>query len=291
MKEPLKNTLQEDYSYCEKVIKKHSRSFYYAFSQLPEDKAKAIYAIYAFCRRADDTVDTAPNTTQQRKNLDQLEHELNLFEAGNPIDIPVWRALTDVFERYPMDIEPFYHQIKGQRMDIDFATPETLEDLEVYSYYVAGTVGLMLLPILAKKHSQKAKESALSLGVAMQITNILRDVGEDLKENNRIYLPIHVLSQENYSVEELKSGSATPAFIRIWEKLASRSETLYEQFKQVIHLYDPESQLPVLLSANVYRGILDAVRKNNYNCFDKRNAVSLIEMDKIRRKTVQFLKM
>lgn len=290
MSGPLNNTLKDDYLYCEKVIKKHSRSFYYAFSQLPEDKAKAIYAIYAFCRRADDTVDTAPDSIQQRKNLDQLEHELNLFETGKPIDSPVWRALADVFERYSMNIEPFYQQIKGQRMDIDFASPETLEDLEEYSYYVAGTVGLMLLPILAKKHTQQARESALSLGVAMQLTNILRDVGEDLKDNNRIYLPLHMLSQENYSIEELAKEAITPNFIRIWEKIANRSEVLYEKFKTDVHLYDSESQLPVLLSANVYRGILDAVRKNNYNCFDKRNAVSLIEMDKIRRKVNHFLK-
>lgn len=290
MKEPLDRMLEMDYLYCEEVIKKHSRSFYYAFSQLPEEKAKAIYAIYAFCRRADDTVDMAPNAAQQLKNLDQLEHELTLFKEGRPVDNPVWRALTDVFERYPMNIEPFYHQIKGQRMDIDFKSPDTLADLEDYSYYVAGTVGLMLLPILAKKYTQEAAKSALSLGVAMQITNILRDIGEDLKENGRVYLPAHILKQENYTIEDLKKGSITASFIHIWEQLASRSEALYECFKKDIHLYDPESQLPVLISANVYRGILNEVRKNNYNCFDKRNAVSLVEMDKIRRKTKQFLK-
>lgn len=290
MREPLDRMLEKDYLYCEEVIKKHSRSFYYAFSQLPEEKAKAIYAVYAFCRRADDIVDTAPNATQQRKNLGRLEHELTLFEEGRPIDNPVWRALTDVFERFPMNIEPFYHQIKGQRMDIDFTSPATLAELEDYSYHVAGTVGLMLLPILAKRHTQEAAESALSLGVAMQLTNILRDIGEDLKENGRVYIPTDILSQESYTIEDLKKGSITDAFIRIWERLAKRSEALYDQFKKDVHLYDPESQLPVLISANVYRGILDAVRKNNYNCFDKRNAVSLLEMDKIRRKTKKFLK-
>ncbi|MBM6613280.1 phytoene/squalene synthase family protein [Desemzia sp. RIT804] len=290
MREPLDRMLNEDYLYCEEVIKKHSRSFYYAFSQLPEEKAKAIYAIYAFCRRADDTVDMAPNAEQQRKNLDQLERELVLFEAGKPLDDPVWCALTDVFQHFPMDIEPFYHQIKGQRMDIDFASPNTLEDLEEYSYYVAGTVGLMLLPLLAENPTKEIAESAVSLGIAMQITNILRDIGEDWRENTRVYIPSQILDQENYSMKELKSGAITSNFICIWERLASRSEELYENFKKDIHLYDKESRLPVLVSANVYRGILDAVRKNNYNCFDKRNAVTPLEMDKIRRKTKQFLK-
>ena len=289
MSGPLNSTLKDDYLYCEKVIKKHSRSFYYAFSQLPKDKAKAIYAIYAFCRRADDTVDTAPDAFQQCENLEQLERELTLFEEGKPLDKPIWRALTDVFERYPMSIEPFYHQIKGQRMDIDFISPDTLEDLEEYSYYVAGTVGLMLLPILAEKNTQETAESALSLGVAMQLTNILRDIGEDLKGNNRVYLPSQMLKKENYSLKDLEKSAVTPAFIRVWEQLADRAEYLYEQFEKGIYLYNPESQLPVLLSANVYRGILDAVRKNGYNCFDKRNAVTLIEMENIRKKTQQFL--
>lgn len=290
MREPLGRTLDEDYLYCEAVIKKHSRSFYYAFSHLPEDKAKAIYAIYAFCRRADDTVDTAPNAEEQLRNLDQLERELILFEEDKPLDDPVWRALTDVFQRFSMDIEPFYHQIKGQRMDIDFVSPNTLEDLEKYSYYVAGTVGLMLLPILVEKPTKELAESAVSLGVAMQITNILRDVGEDWRDNSRVYFPLNILDQENYSMTELKSSAITPAFIRIWEQLADYSEELYENFKKDIYLYDKESRLPVLVSANVYRGILDAVRKNNYNCFDKRNAVTPLEMDKIRRNTKRFLK-
>jgi len=91
-------------------------------------------------------------------------------------------------------------------MDIDFVSPETLGDLEEYSYYVAGTVGLMLLPIIAKENKEAAKASAISLGVAMQITNILRDVGEDLKDNNRVYLPNQILSQEKLSKEDLIRG-------------------------------------------------------------------------------------
>ena len=289
MREPIEMTLQEDYLYCEKVIKKHSKSFYYAFSKLPKEKAQAIYAIYTFCRYADDTVDTIENSVQQRLNITQLENELIEFENGNAVDTPMWRALADVFDRFDMDIEPFYDQLKGQRMDIDFVSPETLEDLEEYSYYVAGTVGLMLLPIIAKENKEKAKKSAVSLGVAMQITNILRDVGEDWKENKRIYLPDSILSREKFTKEDLINSHVSDSFISIWENLAYRAEALYDSFRKEIRLFDKESQLPVLVSADVYRGILNAVRRNQYDCLQTKNYVSPMEMNKIQREAKRFL--
>ncbi|MER2040105.1 phytoene/squalene synthase family protein [Desemzia incerta] len=289
MREPIEMTLQEDYLYCEKIIKKHSKSFYYAFSKLPKEKAQAIYAIYTFCRYADDTVDTVKDSAKQRLNITRLENELKAFESGNAVDTPMWRALTDVFERFDMDIEPFYDQLKGQKMDIDFVSPETLGDLEEYSYYVAGTVGLMLLPIIARENKEAAKASAISLGVAMQITNILRDVGEDWKDNKRVYLPNQILSEEKFSKEDLIRGQVNDSFIRIWENLAHRAESLYDSFRKEIQLFDKESQLPVLISADVYRGILNAVRRNQYNCLQTRNYVSPLEMNRIQRESKRFL--
>ncbi len=290
MNSSIEATLQKDYRHCQRVIKQQSKSFYYAFSQLPKEKAQAVYAIYAFCRRADDTVDEEKSRMQQQSSLNQLEEELRQFEMGKTPDSPVWRALRDVFNRYPMNIRPFYDQLRGQRMDIDFAVPRTLEELETYSYYVAGTVGLMLLPILAAKAGKEAESSAVRLGTAMQLTNILRDVGGDLKENQRLYLPISICKQENCSVEKLLNGQPDAAFIRVWERLAKRAETLYEQFKQDIYLYDEESRLPVLAAAHIYRGILNAVRKNQYNCLDQRNAVSFMEKKDIYQEAKDFLK-
>lgn len=289
MKDFIGMTLKEDYLYCEKVIKKYSKSFYYAFSQLPKEKAQAIYAIYTFCRHADDAVDTLGDSVQQCRNLTRLEEELAEFEKGNTLDDPMWRALTDVFDRFDMDIQPFYDQLKGQRKDIDFKTPQDLKDLEDYSYYVAGTVGLMLLPIIAKENKAKANNSAISLGIAMQLTNILRDVGEDWKDNKRVYLPEDILTQENYTQEELANGTINDAFIRVWEKLALRAEELYDSFRKEIQFYDRESQLPVLISADVYKGILNAVRKNQYNCLHTRNYVSPVEMNKIQRESKRYL--
>ncbi len=270
-----------DFLYCEEIIKKHSKSFYYAFSQLPEKKAKAIYAIYAFCRSADDRVDENIDPISQRRDLERLKHELDLFNRGEEINHPLWRALRHVFNHYDMDIQPFYDQLIGQGMDIDFKQPNTLEQLEDYSYYVAGTVGYMLLPIIGSKSMTTLKGAAIDLGVAMQITNILRDIGEDYQEKERIYLPKEDLDYIGYSINDLSSGVINESFIELWEKLALRAEVLYDSFTKHIHHFDSDSQMPVALSAQVYRGILNAVRDNDYDCLSMRNYVAKEEMEQM----------
>lgn len=234
-------SLASDYKYCEQIIKRHSRSFYYAFSKLPAEKAKAVYAIYAFCRTADDSVDENGTREAQLDALRKLEEDLILFEVRKERDEPMWRALRDVFNRFDMDIKPFYDQIKGQYMDIDFSMPETIEDIERYSYYVAGTVGLMLLPIIASKNCSALQKDAVYLGIAMQLTNILRDIGEDLTFKNRVYIPREIMVQEKYSVTELKQSVINEAFMSVWERMARHAEKLYAKFHRTVHLYDADS--------------------------------------------------
>lgn len=270
------SSIEQAYAYCEEIIKEHSKSFYFAFSKLPKEKAEAVYAIYAFCRLADDSIDEAETKEQQAEALTLLTNELNRFEHGREPDHPIWQALRDVFTRYDMSIQPFYDQLKGQAMDYHFEQPSTLEEVEDYSYYVAGSVGLMLLPIIATENHQKLKEQAIALGVAMQLTNILRDVGEDYREINRIYLPSDLMKKLHYSEENLADGVINESFISIWESLALRAEQLYLDFTKSLDHFDKDSQYPVALSSKVYGGILDAVRQNNYDCFTKRNKTSML---------------
>ncbi|MHA6253121.1 phytoene/squalene synthase family protein [Oceanobacillus sp. CAU 1775] len=258
------NQLESDFLYCESIIQRHSKRFYQAFSRLPEKKAKAIYAIYAFCRIADDCVDENPNPQEQQQALSQFKLELDLFSRNEELDLPLWRALRHVFNNYDMSLEPFYDQLTGQARDIAFKSPETLEELEDYSYYVAGSVGLMLLPVIASENASKLMSSAIELGIAMQITNILRDIGEDLYDHQRIYLPISEMERFNYRVDDLRAGVINDAFICLWEDLALRAEGLYDNFMQRIDLFDADSKLPVSLSAQYYRGILDLVRESGY---------------------------
>jgi len=273
--------IQADFAYCEAIIKKHSNSFYYAFSQLPVEKANAVYAIYAFCRTADDCADSSQPHLEKLESLHRLKKELDLFREHAEVDHPLWRALRQVFTKYDMDIQPFYDQLTGQWMDMNFAIPKTMHELESYSYYVAGSVGLMLLPVLASKDVADLRPSAIHLGTAMQITNILRDIGEDFHTKQRIYLPEEEMERFRYTPEDLRHGFINENFVDLWEKLAKRAESLYDLFYSSIDLYDDDSKIPLLLSVGVYRGILDAVRSNDYDCFSKRNFVTKDNMIKI----------
>lgn len=262
------------YAYCEKIIKKHSKSFYFAFSKLPKEKANAVYAIYAFCRLADDSIDEAETKEEQAKALKKLTEELKEFEQGVEADQYLWIVLRDVFNRYSMSVQPFYDQIKGQTMDYYFKQPQTMKELEDYSYYVAGSVGLMLLPIIASENHKHLEGEAIALGVAMQLTNILRDIGEDFKEIRRIYLPKDVMAQFGYSEAELAKEVINDVLIQMWEYIASRAEQLYDDLSQSLKHFDKDSQQQVALAAKVYEGIINAVRENRYDCSTMKNKTS-----------------
>ena len=261
-------SLKADYRYCEKVIKQHSASFYKAFSKLPKPKRNAVYAVYAFCRLADDAVDVYADAAA----LNEIEAALRAFEVGDMPDSPVYRALDDVFKRYEMAISPFYHMIEGQRMDLQFRRFEQVSELERYCYHVAGTVGLMLLPIVATENHNDLKEAAIQLGEAMQITNILRDVGEDL-DRGRLYLPTEWLIRFGVDEASLNEKKVTGGFVNLWEHAAGSAETSYETHLKLLALYDADAQRAMRRSILFYREILNAVRRNQYDCLTKRAVV------------------
>ena len=260
----------DDFAWCEEVIRRNSHSFYRAFSLLPAHKRAGVYALYAFCRSADDCVDRDASEA----GLAALQGALDRFLAGSVPDEPLWRALAVVFENFDMDAQPFYDLLEGQRRDLRFRQPSTLDDLEEYAYYVAGSVGLMLLPLL-HVHAplpQRLREDAVALGVAMQLTNILRDVGEDWC-CRRVYLPAGVLEEAGYSLRELAEQRVNAPFRAAWEALARRSEELYLPMQRDVCLLDEDSRLPTLSSLYLYRGILDEVRAAGYCCFEHRASV------------------
>ena len=238
------------------MIRRNSYSFYRAFSLLPACKRQSVYALYAFCRLADDCVDRDASAAK----LEQVQDDLARFFAGTVVDAPLWRALDAVCSSFDLDAQPFFDMLEGQRRDLSFRQPETMGDLEEYGYYVAGSVGLMLLPILhaASPVDDGLRDSAVALGVAMQLTNILRDVGEDL-ENGRVYLPAEVLEAASYAPERLRAHAV---------------EELYRPMERDVFELDDDSRLPTLSSLYLYRGILDEVRADGYRCFEHRAVVS-----------------
>lgn len=259
-----------DFAWCEGVIERNSNSFYRAFSLLPEPKRQSVYALYAFCRTADDCVDRDASA----EALDGLRGQLDRFCAGEVPDAPLWRAMEVVFDAFDLDVHPFYDMLEGQRRDLSFRQPATMEDLEEYGYYVAGSVGLMLLPILHAGSAVNAglRESGVALGVAMQLTNILRDVGEDY-DHGRVYLPAAVLAKAGCTEDDLRAHRITPAFKRAWETVAQRSAELYRPMERDVRELDGDSQLPTLSSLMLYRAIMDEVRAENYACLERRCSV------------------
>ena len=261
----------DDFAWCEDVIRRNSHSFYRAFSLLPPHKRKSVYAVYAFCRAADDCVDVDAS----RERLDGLQRDLERFCAGAVPRAPLWRALDAVFSVFDMDEEPFFDMLEGQRRDLAFRQPADMEELEDYGYYVAGSVGLMLLPLLrsGRPVDDALREDAVALGVAMQLTNILRDVGED-RDAGRVYLPASVLEDAGCTRDDLAARRAGAAFRVAWERVARRSEELYRPMQRDIVRLDEDSRLPTLSSLFLYRGIMDQVRADGYSCLERRNVVS-----------------
>ncbi|WP_314733411.1 squalene/phytoene synthase family protein [Anaerobacillus sp. CMMVII] len=249
-------------------------------------REKAVWAIYTFCRQIDDIVDELHSLEE----LEQFKLKFDRFLQGEFHDNnKLWLALHDVFEKFPIDPEPFYLMIEGQRLDFEKTRYSSLSEVEYYSYRVASSVGLMLLPILAPVPTARMKEGAKKLGIAMQITNILRDVGEDLKRD-RVYLPEEYLRKHKLTLEDLKAQTIDHRFQALVEDLATYAEALYEEALESTNDYPLYSRIPVQAANYSYRAILNEIRNNHYNVFTKRAVVSEFERAKINIVLQQSLK-
>lgn len=270
--------LRAAYDYCEQVIKENSHTFYKAFAFLPEQEKHAVWAIYAFCRKVDDIIDEGDEPEQE---LVQFEQEFQQFLAGDlKEDDPIWFALADVFLHFEMDPKPFVEMIQGQKMDLSFEHFETMGELLNYSYHVASTVGLMLLPVLAPGKSERLRDGAIKLGLAMQLTNILRDIGEDLVKG-RVYIPKELFEIHYYTQREFLHYEVNERFIAMWEEIARLAEHYYQEALATVNEYPTYSRTPVLGAAYLYRAILNEIRRNHYNVFQKRNYVTHEMKEKI----------
>jgi 4,4'-diapophytoene synthase len=242
--------------YCEQIIKKNSLTFYKAFSQIDNKKQRhAIYVVYAFCRYADDLIDEH----QDIDGLNTLEKELANFRDNKKTTLRVFRALKlikDDFYGNDYDFKPYFEMIEGQRMDIMIHSYETLEDVLGYCYYVASSVGLMLLPILAPKKHHKLREFAIQLGYAMQITNFLRDVGEDYKKG-RIYIPQTMLKKYGIQIEEEMIEGPSEKFKQLFDELSGIARNYYQYAYDHIDAFSKDVSKPLLYAAKLYEAILD----------------------------------
>lgn len=257
--------------YCEEITRKNSSTFYKAFKILNKKDQQAIYTIYAFCRVCDDIVDDQTTSNETKKaNLITLKAQLKLI-ANNKYqgDDLILISLQNKFQQYHLDLTGFELLIEGQMQDLKKTTYLNLHELEKYCYLVASSVGLMINPILAPKNYQKLEPAAKIIGYALQLTNILRDVGEDFQKYQRIYLPIDLLEKHQLNKENL--NHVTNEFKKVFEELANITENYYTQANSYLKQYPLKSRIVIFLMLRKYRKILNYIRANNYDVFTKFN--------------------
>jgi 15-cis-phytoene synthase len=272
--------LDAAYELCRQITAEYSKTFYLGTLLMPPEKRRAVWAIYVWCRRTDELVDGPCSEQTTNATLDEWEQQLESLFAGQPIaDADV--ALVDSLDRFPISIQPFRDMIAGQRMDLYRSRYETFEELQLYCYRVAGTVGLMTTPVMgvdasnvttpwAKAQGQKRPEpQAVALGIANQLTNILRDVGEDARRG-RIYLPLEDLERFGYSEKDLLNGVVDERWRDLMRFQIARARQFFAEAEMGVSLLSPDARFPVWAALMLYRGILEVIEKNQYDVFGKR---------------------
>ncbi|KAK6912342.1 Squalene/phytoene synthase [Dillenia turbinata] len=269
--------LSEAYDRCGEVCAEYAKTFYLGTMLMTPERRRAIWAIYVWCRRTDELVD-GPNASHITPTaLDRWESRLEDLFRGRPFDM-LDAALSDTVTKFPVDIQPFRDMIEGMRMDLRKSRYKNFDELYLYCYYVAGTVGLMSVPVMGiAPESQATTESvynaALALGIANQLTNILRDVGEDARRG-RIYLPQDELAQAGLSDEDIFAGKVTDKWRNFMKNQIRRATMFFDQAERGVTELNSASRWPVWASLLLYRKILDEIEANDYDNFTKRAYVS-----------------
>ncbi|MBL8179505.1 MAG: phytoene/squalene synthase family protein [Bryobacterales bacterium] len=247
-----------------------SKSFYFATRFFPPALAESAHAVYWFCRHTDDLVDEAPSLQAGHEQIEawarQVESALRTGDSSHPI----LKLFLDAVQRHWIPHEYPMELIEGMRMDLRCTRYRTFEELRVFCYRVASVVGLMMSHVIGFR--SPALTHAVDLGIAMQLTNILRDIGEDLGRN-RIYLPEDEMEQFGYSAADLKAHRRNDAFRQLMQCQIARAREFYEQAMPGIALLNPEGRFAVRIAADVYRQILSRIEDSGYEVFDQRAVV------------------
>jgi phytoene synthase len=265
---------------CDEITRDHSKSFYFSTSFLPREKRRAIRALYAFCRTTDDTVDVlSQSAAEARPRLDAWRRasRLQWHEQTNPV-LAAW---TLVRGRYGVPQQYVEELIDGCEMDLTVNRYERWSDLKRYCYCVASTVGLISMHIIGVNGDdpalfERSRQPAIDLGIALQLTNILRDVGEDLARG-RIYLPQEDLRRFGYTEADLKAGVIDDRFRALMRFEIQRAREYYARSIPAIVALKPDGRLAVGAAAILYRGILDKIVENDFDVFNKRAFLSFRE--------------
>ena len=266
---------------CRRETAEWAKTFYIGTLLLPHEKRRAIWAIYVWCRRTDELMDSPE---AQARSQEELADRLNrwelktrdLFKGHVQDDLDA--VMVDTLERFPQSIQPYLDMIEGQRMDLTLTRYPRFEDLKLYCYRVAGTVGLMTQGVMGLDQAYSSapwsdrpdtSDAAVALGIANQLTNILRDVGED-RGRGRIYLPLEDLEYFGYSEDDLMAGRLNQAWKDLMAFQLHRAREWFDRSEAGVRWLSRDARWPVWTSLRLYRGILDVIERHDYDVFNKR---------------------
>lgn len=253
---------------CRDVARENGRTFYFASRFLPSHQRRAIHAVYAYCRVADDIVDNAPATGLAAAEASLAAWEAELDEPRHPIAV----TFAIVRDLYSVPVDAARDLVAGVRMDLFHQPYPTWEDLSGYCYNVAGTVGLMAAPLLGCT-DDSALSNAIDLGIAMQLTNILRDVAEDA-ESGRLYLPLDDLAAFGVDPDSIRSGRPNGQFQELMAFEIARARGYYASARLGVPALSAAGRFTALASARLYGGILNRIEDQQYDVFAGRAHLS-----------------
>jgi len=263
--------LAADYRRCAEITREAKSNFYYAFMLLPAERRRALYAVYAFCHFVDDVADDE-SIREPAYLLERWREELGRVYGDGAPSRAISRALADAVQRFSIPRSYFEELIAGAEMDLSRKRYATFEELRLYCYRVASVVGLICIEIFGYSNPQ-AKSYAENLGIAFQLTNILRDVKEDAGRR-RIYLPLEDLQRFAVAEDEILNGVYSKGFVRLMAFEAQRAAEYYQQAENAIPSEDRSSLLTAEAMRLIYGSLLNLIISSNYQVLDRRISLS-----------------
>lgn len=257
-------------AHCERITGAHSSTFHLGSRLLRPAHRRAVVAVYAVCRYGDDAVDETPIAADAWASLERWWMHVERAYAGTPDPAePLEVALAWTLDRHSIPIEAFRELRLGLNMDLGRPKLATMDDLMLYCRRVGGVIGLMITPIVGYRGGRPTLEDAMALGQAMQLTNVLRDVGEDLRRG-RLYLPAESLARHGVTVDDLLRGQVTAGYEALLRELVAEAEALYRQGWHSIPKLHGTASLAVGSAALSYHGILGKLRRNGFDNLTRR---------------------
>jgi len=264
-------TTAQSYAACEAIARRAASSFYPAFRVLPTPQRRAMCALYAFLRIADDISDEPAALDEKRQGLQHWRDGLRQSLAGLPSH-PIHPALCDAVRRFEIPCEYLTAALDGVEMDLTPTVYGTFAELQTYCYRVASVVGLACIHIWGFEGGEQTKELAVHAGIAFQLTNILRDLGEDAARD-RVYLPRTDLDRFGYSTDALRRGERDQAFRELMRFQIARARGFYDAAWPLVPRLRPPGRAVFLVMARTYRALLDVIERRDYDVFSSRARV------------------